>query len=62
MTEGVASVLPQVMPLLEAEQSRCLGKESVRQTPHVRSEFLTPSRIYQLGFNLSTRNCPAIAV
>jgi hypothetical protein len=62
MTKGVASVLPRVMPLLGAEQSHCFGKGNVRQTPHVRSEFSGPRRIYQLGFNLSTRNCPAIAV
>ena len=47
MAEGLTLVLPKVMPLLGAEQSYCLEKDNVRQTPHVLSEFLTPRRIYQ---------------
>jgi hypothetical protein len=38
MAEGLTSELP--------EQSYCLEKENVRQSPHVLPEFLTPRRIY----------------
>lgn len=41
LEEGVASELPQVISILGEEQSHCPEKANVRQTPHVRSQFLT---------------------
>jgi hypothetical protein len=42
MIDGLASKLPEVLPLLGAENcSHCF----VRETPHVFSEFPSPGRI-----------------
>jgi hypothetical protein len=61
MTEGLASDLPEIMPLLGAEQSHGVEKGNLRQTLHVLSEFLTRREKYQilsissLGYNNLTK-------